>query len=155
MRVAVEPWIEQPLESFTRDSGVLLALLCHPSGQVMGQHGFLRAVDTMSASALAAAIFASAAELGKLLDGKPFNELHAGTARQLFLARAETARGPYIFLCVFDGTSSLGLVRLYFGELRVNLARSAPPPETSDRPALAENFESDLNRNLAVLFGKA
>jgi hypothetical protein len=133
---------------------VLFALLCHPSGQVLGQHGFLRAVDVMSASALAAAIWASSAELGKTLDGKAFNELHAGAGRQIFLARAETRRGPYIFLTVFDESSSLGLVRLYFAELKAGLAQSAPPPE-ADRPVLAENFEGDLNKNLAVLFGKS
>lgn len=153
IRHSVEPWIEAPLEAFVGDSGVLFALLCHPSGQVLGQHGFLRAIDVMSASALAAAIWASSAELGKTLDGKPFNELHAGTARQLFLARAETRRGPYIFLTVFDESSSLGLVRLYYAELKAGLAQSAPPPEP-DRPVLAANFEGDLNKNLAVLFGK-
>ena len=154
IRHTVEPWIETPLGTFVSDSGVIFALMCHPSGQVLGQHGFLRAVDVMSASALAAAIWASSAELGKTLDGKAFNELHAGTARQLFLARAETRRGPYIFLTVFDESSSLGLVRLYFAELKASLAESAPPPE-ADRPVLAANFEGDLNKNLAVLFGKS
>ena len=154
IRHSVEPWIEQPLEAFVKDSGVVFALMCHPSGQVLGQHGFLRAVDVMSASALAAAIWASSAELGKTLDGKPFNELHAGSSRQLFLARAETRRGPYIFLTVFDESSSLGLVRLYFAELKASLAQSAPAPE-ADRPVLAANFEGELNRNLAVLFGKS
>ena len=150
----VEPWIEAPLQAFVSDSAVLFALLCHPSGQVLGQHGFLRAIDVMSASALAAAIWASSAELGKTLDGKPFNELHAGSTRQLFLARAETRRGPYIFLTVFDESSSLGLVRLYFAELKAGLAQSAPPPD-ADRPVLAANFEGDLNKNLALLFGKS
>ena len=155
IRTAVEPWIEEPLETFVKDAGVLFALLCHPSGQVLGQHGFLRAVDVMSASALAAAIWASSAEVGKRIDGRPFNELHAGTRRQLFLARAETQRGPYIFLTVFDEGSSLGLVRLYFHELKANLARNAPPPDTTDRPVLAADFEGDLNKNLAMLFGKS
>lgn len=155
IRTAVEPWIAGPLEAFVKDSNAVFALMCHPSGQVLGQHGFLRAVDVMSASALAAAIFASSAELGKLLDGKPFNELHAGTRRQLFLAQAETVRGPYIFLTVFDEGSSLGLVRLYFTELRASLASNAPPPDPTGQPVLAENFEGDLNKNLAVLFGKS
>jgi hypothetical protein len=155
IRTAVEPWITDPLEGFVRESGALLALLCHPSGQVLAQHGFLRAVDVMSASALAAAIWASSAELGKQLDGKPFTELHAGSGRQLYLARAETVRGPYIFLTVFDAGSSLGLVRLYFNEFRTNLARAAPPPVSSDKPVLAENFEGDLHRNLTALFGRA
>lgn len=154
IRTSVEPWIEEPLKTFVNDAGVLLALLCHPNGSVLGQHGFLRAVDVMSACALAAAIQASSAELGRQLDGQPFSELHAGTVRQLFLAQAETVRGPYIFLTVFDAGSSLGLVRLYFAELRASLARSAPPVVAPSEPVLNANFEGELSRNLAVLFGR-
>lgn len=155
IRTSVEPWIEAPLQQFVRDAGVQLALMCHPSGSVLGQHGFLRAVDIMSASALAAAIHASSAELGRQLDGRPFSELYAGAVRQIFLARAETRRGPYIFLTVFDAGSSLGLVRLYFEELRVSLANSAPAMTEPAEPVLGEHFERDLNRNLAALFGRA
>ncbi len=155
IRTAVDSWIEAPLRTFVNDSGVLLALLLNPNGQVLGQHGFVNAMDVMSACALAAAIHASSAELGRQLDGHPFVELHAGTRRQLFLAQAETAQGPYIFLTVFDASSSLGLVRLYYGELQANLANAAPPPVAAPERVLNANFEGELNRNLAVLFGKA
>jgi hypothetical protein len=155
IKTSVEPWIEEPLHAFVKDAGVELALLLHPSGQVLAQHGFLRAIDVMSACALAAAIHASAAELGRQLEGKPFSELHAGNAQQLFIAEAETVRGPYIFLAVFDRSSSLGLVRLYFGELRVNLSNAAPPPAHPTEPVLNENFEGELNKNLSLLFGRA
>jgi len=154
IRSTVEAWIEEPLAAFVKDSGALFALMLHPSGQVLGQHGFVRAVDVMSACALAAAIHASAGELGRTLDGKPFVELHAGTTRQLFLTQAETSRGPYIFLTVFDGSSSLGLVRLYFGEFRASLAKAAPPPATEPGTPLDVNFERELNSNLAALFGR-
>jgi predicted regulator of Ras-like GTPase activity (Roadblock/LC7/MglB family) len=98
----------------------------------------------MSACALAAAIHASAGELGKQLEGKPFHVLHhAGKVRQIFIAPAQTPRSLYIFLTVFDQESSLGLVTLYFGEF------AEPSPVV-----LAENFERDLNRNLASLFGR-
>jgi len=60
-----------------------------------------------------------------------------------------------VFLTVFGPESSLGLVRLYFEELVKGLAAAAPPPEAATGPALAEHFERDLNRNLAVLFGRA
>jgi hypothetical protein len=151
----VEAWVEEPLRRFVDDARVLLALLLHPSGQVVAQHGFTRAVDVMSACALAAAINASAGELGRQLEGKPFAGLHhAGQERQLFLADVRTASGGYVFLTVFDRGSSLGLVQLYFEELREGLSRAAPP--AGDRgPTLAENFEGELNRNLAVLFGRA
>ena len=125
-------------------------------GQVQAQHGFTRAVDIMSACALAAAIHVSAGELGRQLDGKPFDGLHhAGKSRQVYMAETQTQRGPYIFLTVFDQESSLGLVRMYFDEFRTNLASAAPPVLTAPGPTLNENYEKELNRNLAQLFGRA
>ncbi len=152
----VESWIEQPLKRFVSDAGAELALLLHPSGQVLAQHGFARAVDVMSACALAAGIHASSGELGKLLDGRPFRGLHhVGRERQIFLAEALWPRGTYICLTVFGSESSLGLVRLYFDELVAALVAAAPKETEPAAPALAEHFERDLNRNLAVLFGRA
>ena len=151
----VEGWIEEPLRQFVDEARVLLALLLHPSGQVLAQHGFTRAVDVMSACALAAAIHASSGELGRQLDGRPFGALHhAGRERQIFLAPVPTPRGPLVCLAVFDDATSLGLVQLYFAELRARLS-SAAPAEREARPVLAGNFEFELNRNLAVLFGRA
>ncbi len=155
---AVEDWIQAPLARFVADSRVTLALLLLPSGQVLAEHGFARSLDVASACALAAAIQASAAELGRMLDGRPFSGLHhAGRERQLFLAEASTPRGGYIFLTVFDQESSLGLVRLYFGEFVANLAAAtpaAPAAAVRSAPVLADDFERDLNRNLAALFGR-
>ena len=156
IKAAVEGWIELPIRKFVDDSQVVLALLLHPTGQVMAQHGFTRAMDIMAACALASAIHASSAELGKLLEGKPFSGLHhGGVHRQIFLAETATPRGPYIFLTVFNEESSLGLVRMYFDEFRTNLASAAPPPPPANQPTLNENFEKELNRNLAALFGRA
>lgn len=155
IKTSVEPWIDAPLRRFVDDAGVVLALLLHPSGQVMAQHGFTKAVDVMAACALAAAIHASAAELGRQLEGKPFSGLHAGKERQLFLAAAETSRGPYLFMTVFDQASSLGLVRMYFEEFRLNLASAVPASAPAPDVVLNANFERELNRNLAVLFGRA
>src|ERR1051325_11328349 len=97
IRASVEPWIEEPLRDFVQDAGALLALLLQPSGQVLAKYGWTRAVDIMSACALAAAIHASSAELGRQLEGKPFDSLHQPcTNRQIFLGGAQTQRGPYI-----------------------------------------------------------
>jgi hypothetical protein len=139
----VEAWIEGPLKRFVDDAGAELALLLHPSGQVLAQHGFAREVDVMTACALA--------------EGRPFRGLHhSGRTRQIFLAEAQSPRGAFVFLTVFGPESSLGLVRLYFEELVNGLAAAAPPlGATTAGPALAEHFERDLNRNLAVLFGRA
>ena len=156
MITVVESWIEGPLKQFVDDAGVELALLLHPSGQVLAQHGFARAVDVMSACALAAGIHAASDALGRMIDDRPFRGLHhASGNRQIFLAEARSTRGAYIFLTVFGPESSLGLVRLYFDELVVGLMAAAPPEGPEPAPALAENFERDLNRNLAFLFGRA
>jgi Roadblock/LC7 domain. len=152
----VEDWIEAPLRTFVDETGVELALLLLPSGQVMAQHGFARAVDVMTACALAAGIHATSSELGRFIDGKPFQGLHhAGVSRQIFLAEARSPRGAYIFLTVFGHESSIGLVRLYFDEFVAALAKAAPANSGAAAPALAEHFERDLNRNLAALFGRA
>ena len=150
-----EPWVEAPLKRFVDDSRVTFALLIFPSGQVLGQSGFSRAVDVMSAAALAAGIYATVRELGRTRDGKGFRDVfHAGAKRRLYLAEAATPRGTCLLLTVFDEQSSLGLVQLYFEELRTALAQSkVQVPDAV--PMLDENFEVELNRNLAMLFGRA
>jgi hypothetical protein len=151
----VERWVEAPLRRFVEDAQAVLALLLTPSGQVLAQHGFTRAVDVMSACALAAAIHASSTELGRQLQGRPFAGLHhSGRRRQLFLARADTPRGPYVFLTVFDQASSLGLVQLYYDEFTTRLGDAAPPRSEDHQEVLAENFESELDRNLKLLFSR-
>ncbi len=152
---AAEPWVEYPMQHFVDDARVLFALLLHPSGQVLGQFGFVRAVDVMAACALAAAIHASAGQLGLELDGQPFRELyHAGRDRQIFIGEVRATRETFVFLTVFDGESSLGLVRLYFERFCERLA-TAQPPLAERVPMVAENLERDLHRNLAILFGRA
>lgn len=161
MRARVsEPWVEAPLQRFADQSRVTFALLLQPSGQVLGQFGFTRAMDVMAACSLAAAINVTSAQLGRELDGAPFREMHhAGRERELFIAEATTARGPLVLLAAFDGESSLGLVRLYFRELCAALADAAPAPAAQSAGAetvdLGENLERDLNRSLAILFGRA
>jgi hypothetical protein len=152
----VEPWIEAPLARYVEEARARLAGLLHPSGQVMAQAGFTRAIDVMTACALASAVHSTSAELGRQVDGKPFRGLHhAGAERQLYLAPAETARGAYICLTVFDAASSLGLVRMYFDDLCRDLAAAAPPLVPLREPALAVDFERDLNANLAAMFGRS
>jgi len=151
----VEPWVEGPLRRFVDDARARLALLLHPSGQVVAQAGFTREVDVMSACALAAASHATAGELGRRVEGRAFRSLHyAGPDRQLFLSPVDTARGAYICLTVFSAESSLGLVRMYFEELCHNLAAAAPPLPSVRQPTISADFEVELHRNLAALFGR-
>lgn len=149
------PWVEEPLRRFVEDARVLHAVVLAPSGQVLGQHGFTRAMDVMSACALSAAIHASAGELGRQLEGQPFRGLHhAGREKQIFLSSTDTPQGTILLLTVFDEETSLGLVQLYFNELCAGLRAAAPGPDATE-VLLPENFERDLNKSLAVLFGRA
>jgi hypothetical protein len=152
---SVEAWVEAPLARYVEEARARLALLLHPSGQVVAQAGFTRAVDVMTACALAAAVNATAAELGRQVDGAAFAGLfHSGAEKQFHLGSLEIGDATYICLTVFDGESSLGLVRMYFADLCRELKAAAPQQETR-APALGHDFERDLNRNLAVLFGRA
>jgi hypothetical protein len=149
-----EAWVEAPLQEFVDDARVLFALLLHPSGQVLGQFGFTRAVDVMAACALAAGIHASAGQLGRELDGKPFRELyHAGRERHVFIGEVRTARDAFIFLTAFGDESSLGLVRVFFSALSARLA-TVVPPRADGPPLAAASLEQDLARSLAALFGR-
>jgi len=156
MKIAtVESWVATPLQSFVDEARVQLALVLHPSGQAVAQAGFTRRMDVMTACALAAASHATASELGRYVDGKPFRGLHyAGPDKQLFIGTVETRAGAYICLTVFDEESSLGLVRMYFDDLSRELAAAAPAPLENRTDVLAVDFEADLNKNLAMLFGR-
>lgn len=148
-------WAEAPLARFVDDARVQLAVLMYPTGQVLAQVGFKRSIDVQTACALSAAIQASSSHLGLMLDGMPFSGLHhAGEERQLWLGEIPLHDGALLLLTVFDAESSLGIVQLYVNELRATVASVAPEPEAAS-PALAEDFEHDLNRNLAQLFGRA
>ncbi|MDH5235587.1 MAG: hypothetical protein OEW77_11560 [Gemmatimonadota bacterium] len=155
-RSMVLGWADAPLKRFVDDARLQLAVLMHTSGQVLAQVGFRRSLDVQTACALSAAINASAGQLGLLVDGAPFRALHyGGKARQLFLGQVGGHDDPLVLLAVFDTESSLGIVQLYLEELRVALKAARPDASATDAsPALAEDFERELNRNLASLFGR-
>lgn len=147
------PWLAGPLAEFVRQARVRFALVLEPSGRVLAQHGFGRSVDVMAACALAAAIHASAAELGREL-GTAFGPLHhGGGERQLFLAPLKAGLRSVLVLAVFEEDSSLGIVRHFFGPFARAVAASAPAE--ADPPLAAADLEQELGRNLAMLFGRA
>jgi hypothetical protein len=154
---AVAKWTEEPLRIFVDDARVHVAVLLNTSGQVLAQYGFTRSMDVMSACALAAAIHATASELGRQLEGKAFAGSHfVGKARQFFLAPTHNSQGTQLLCAVFDSDTSIGLVRVYFDELSRALQSVAPEPSDADAKLVtASDFELELNRNLAVLFGRA
>jgi hypothetical protein len=149
-------WAEEPLHRFVNDAGVSLAVLAHTSGRLLAQAGFARATDVRSACVLAAATNATSTELGRLVDGAPFRELHyAGSSRQTYLVASDLPSGPCLLLAVFDDNSSLAVVRVCVEELQRRLATAAPASARAAAPARMETFERDLNESLAQAFGVA
>lgn len=148
-----EPWLDAPLRRLVEDARLISGVFLHPSGRAVGQFGFKGAGEVMSVCALASAINASARELGRQLDGKPFYEMHhSGSDRQVFMARAWVEKQEYLFVGVFDNESSLGLVEMYFGEFQQSLGKVVPEAQLS-APAPSGDFEGELNRSLDALFG--
>src|SRR6266566_315199 len=152
---AVENWTLQPLTEFVREASVRLVLVLTPSGQVLAQSGFSRAVDVMSAAALAAAIVASTGELARQMQQPPFAALsHQGPKHGFFLATFVSDRGTLAVLAVYDlDVSSLGLVQLFYEQLAADL-KAASPKHTVPKQVLAADFERELTDSLNTLFGR-
>ena len=152
---AVETWTLQPLTDFVKEASVRLVLVLTPSGQVLAQSGFSRAVDVMSSAALAAAIVASTSELARQLNQPPFGALsHHGAKHGFFLSTFMTDRGTLCVLAVYDlDVSSLGLVQLFYEQLAADL-KAASPKGASQKQVLAADFERELTDSLNTLFGR-
>ena len=148
----VEPWLLAPVDRFVRECGARLTLIMTPSGQVLAQHGFTRAVEVMSAAALGAGIAASKGEIVRMLDEPDFRVLNHQSARHgIFLGRFASSRGPLLALVVYGADTSIGLVQLFFEDLVADLEAAAPVVAPRG-PVLAADFERDLNESLATLF---
>ena len=135
------------------DARLISGVMLYPTGRAVGQFGFSNAADVMSICALTSAINASARELGRQLDGKPFYETHhAGADRQVFMARCLAGGQEFLFVGVFDRESSLGVVEIYFGEFQKALEKLRPEATTPGKGPSGD-FEGELNRSLDALFG--
>lgn len=147
-----EKWVDAPFRRFIEEARIRCGVILLPTGRVIAQFGFTSPDEVMSVCALASAINASSRELGKQLAGKPFSGMHhAGGDRQLYMGRCPVGRTDYLFVGVFDGESSLGVVEMYFADfcrwLEESWGSSSP---VADTPG---DFEGDLNRSLDALFG--
>jgi predicted regulator of Ras-like GTPase activity (Roadblock/LC7/MglB family) len=148
-----EPWVAGPLRRLMDDARLISGVLLYPTGKAVGQFGFSNAADVMSVCALTSAINASARELGRQLDGKPFVEMHhAGADRQVFMARCLADQHEFLFVGVFDRESSLGVVEIYFEEFQKAIAKLTPQAEIRGKGPSGD-FEGELNRSLDALFG--
>jgi hypothetical protein len=144
-------WLDVPLRRFVQDSRVQRAIVLRPDGKVLGQFGFQSATEVMTACALAAAINASGGELGRQLGGRPFIGLHQGGRSQgVFMGACSAGGKQCLLLAAFDRESTLGLVRLYFGEFRDALGGVDGNAASAELPI---DLEMDLNSSLDALFG--
>lgn len=147
----VEPWALEPLEKFLAEASARLCLLTTPTGQVIAQYGFSRAVDVISAAALGAGIISSSREMAVMLEEPAFDALnHQGERHGIFLAEFSSPRGGLVVLIVYGLESSPGLVQLFFEEFVRDIDASCPPP-AQQAPVLAADFEKELNDNLRTL----
>jgi predicted regulator of Ras-like GTPase activity (Roadblock/LC7/MglB family) len=148
-----EGWVAAPLTRLKDDARLISGVLLYPTGRAVGQFGFSNAADVMSICALTSAINASARELGRQLDGKPFYEMHhTGSERQVFMARATAGAQEFLFVGVFDRESSLGVVEIYFAEFQKALEQLRPDKQATG-VGPSGDFEGELNRSLDALFG--
>ena len=144
-------WLDVPLRRFMQDSRVQRAIVLRPDGKVLAQFGFQSAAEVKTACSLAAAINASGRELGKQLSGRPFLGMHQGGRSQgVFMGACAAGGKECLLLAAFDRESTLGLVRLYFGEFRDALGGVDAGVANGELPI---DLESDLNSSLDALFG--
>jgi hypothetical protein len=143
--------LRDPIHTFVRESRVRIALLVNGAGQVLAQHGFTRGFHVMNVASLAAATHASSRALAEVTGAGRWDHLHHGGARrQLFLAPLRTPVEDLILVVIFDGDSSLGIVRLFFESLEREVA-ALPEFRAAREGTDQANFERDLEAGLEFI----
>jgi hypothetical protein len=140
--------LREPMHRFVRESRVRIVLLVNGSGQVLAQHGFASSYEVMNVASLAAAAHASSRALATLSGAERWAHLyHGGRVRQLFLAPLRTPVEELILVAIFDGESSLGLVRLFYDSLEAEVGQL--PELRVVLPGTDQaSFEADLEAGL-------
>jgi predicted regulator of Ras-like GTPase activity (Roadblock/LC7/MglB family) len=143
--------LRSPVESFVRESTVRIVLLVNGAGQVLAQHGFTSSYEVMTVASLAAATHASSRALARLTGAGKWEHLyHNGRSRKFFLAPLSTGAGELILVAIFDEGSSLGMVNLFFGMLREEIA-ALPEFQAALASTDQANFERDLEAGLEII----
>lgn len=142
--------LREPMHRFVREARVRIVLLVNGSGQVLAQHGFASSYEVMNVASLAAAAHASSRALATLSGAERWAHLyHGGRVRQLFLAPLRTPVEELILVAIFDGESSLGLVRLFYDSLESEIGQL--PELRVVLPGTDQaSFEADLEAGLEV-----
>jgi hypothetical protein len=143
--------LRAPIQEFVRESRVRITILVNGAGQVLAQHGFARSYEVMNVASLAAAAHASSRALAELTGAQRWEHLyHGGVERQLFLAPLRTPVEELILVAIFDGDSSLGIVRLFYEALERDVA-ALPEFMVAREGTDQANFERDLEAGLEFI----
>lgn len=146
--------LEQPMKEFVRESRVRTAILINQAGQVLASHGFSRGFDAANVAALSAAAHASAHALAELTGAGHWMHMHhAGEENQLFLAPFRAGGEQLVLVTIFDETSTLGLVQLFFDRL-VDSIGEIPEIHHTLPSGDAEAFERDLEAGVERLLSE-
>lgn len=146
--------LAEPMRTFVRESRVRTAILVNQSGQILARHGFSQGFDVGDVATLAAATHASAHALAELTDSGRWVHLHhAGREKQLFLAPFRIGDEELILVAIFDDTSTLGLVQLFFDRL-VEAIREVPELQSTLPGGEVDEFERDLEAGVERLLSE-
>lgn len=145
--------MDRLLDAFVRETGVRCAVLMDRAGRLLTTAGESDGLDSVSFATLAAADFSASGELANLLGEKEFTALyHHGDDRSLYLAMVG---GQGLLASLFDGSTTLGLIRLQLRELAASFAAifEELATRTNDVPStLGANWAEEAAGALDLLF---
>ena len=113
--------ILQVIQRLVRDANAKGVFVVDRNGQLIGEAGELRGIDTTSLASLTAGCIAATGGLAKLVGEEDFPvHFHQGQRDNLHIT---TVARRMILVVIFDERSSLGLVRLRVKKAGAELAR--------------------------------
>lgn len=143
------------LNTFLGETHANCALLCDRSGRLLIKTGDTGAMDNITFASLVAGDFAASDQLARLLGEEEFSSLyHAGEGRSMYLADVS---GYSILAAVFDGRTTLGLMRLKSRSTVPRLVELfeeiASRPDANEGIGMDENWMSEAEDEIDRLFG--
>jgi len=144
------------LSEFLDASQAKCILVVDREGHLVTKKGFTRSFDSTSLSALVAASFASTKAMAEVLGESQFLVLsHQGQSEHIHIS---SVSGRALLVIVFDDRTTLGMVRLYAGEVTNKVAEAlARADERNKQRApqrLQADFEVDAEKRLSDFFGE-
>jgi hypothetical protein len=149
--VASASALEAPLARFARETGVRVALVIDGSGRILAHHGFVGDLDVAGFASLGAGIHSASRAMAGMLQQSGFTQLYQGRGEhQLFVAPIDGPTGEIILMAAFGADSTIGLVRIRFGDFYAAVV-DMPLDHGGARPgAAAYTFEAALEAGLCL-----